>query len=153
MLPTYIGRQTQRIITFPSRPTAPVPIDSGCRSEETSRAGYAKQASGSPRHGPTSIFIQRERTRPIRWIISPECQISPLQHVPAEELARLALQVDLALGGKTQKLSRLSVEKTLAGQSTERWTEFLQIVQAKELSSLANTLDNELVTFIKQVLD
>jgi len=57
------------------------------------------------------------------------------------------------LGGKTQKLSRLFVEKTLAGQSTERWTEFLQIVQAKELSSLANTLDNELVTFIKQVLD
>ena len=99
------------------------------------------------------MFIQRERTRPIRWAISSECQIRPFQHVPAEELARLALQVDLALGGKTQKLSRLSVEKTLAGQSTERWTEFLQIVQAKELSSLANTLDNELVTFINQVVD
>ena len=31
--------------------------------------------------------------------------------------------------------------------------EFLQIVQASELSSLANTLDNDLVNFIKQVLD
>lgn len=31
--------------------------------------------------------------------------------------------------------------------------EFLQIVQASELSSLANTLDNDLIVFIKQVLD
>jgi len=59
----------------------------------------------------------------------------------------------LALRGKTQKLSRRLVEKTLAGQSNECWTEFLQIVQASELSSWANTLDNDLITFIKQVLD
>ena len=42
---------------------------------------------------------------------------------------------------------------TLAGQSNEHWAEFLQIVQASELSSLANTLDKDLVSFIKQVLD
>jgi len=40
-----------------------------------------------------------------------------------------------------------------AGRTDERWLEFLQIVQASELSSLANTLDNDLVAFIKQVLD
>jgi hypothetical protein len=44
------------------------------------------------------------------------------------------------------------VEKVIAGRTDERWLEFLQIVQASELSSLANILDNELVTFIKQVL-
>jgi hypothetical protein len=65
----------------------------------------------------------------------------------------LAPQVELALGGKTQEVNRWLVEKTLAGQSIERWTEFLQIVQGSKLSSLANTLDNDLVTFIKQVLD
>lgn len=44
------------------------------------------------------------------------------------------------------------MEKATAGRTDERWLEFLQIVQASELSSLANTLDNELVTLIKQVL-
>ena len=41
----------------------------------------------------------------------------------------------------------------LDGRTDERWLEFLQIVQASELSSLANTLDKDLVSFIKQVLD
>jgi hypothetical protein len=69
------------------------------------------------------------------------------------ELARLTPQVDMELGGKTRELSRRLVEKALAGRADERWQEFLQIVQASELSSLANTLDNDLATFIKQVLD
>ena len=42
---------------------------------------------------------------------------------------------------------------SLAGRTAERWLEFLQIVQPSELSSLANTLDKDLVSFIKQVLD
>jgi hypothetical protein len=83
----------------------------------------------------------------------PKCQIALAQTVPAGELARLAPQVDMALGGKTRELSRRLVEKALAGRADERWQEFLQIVQSSELSSLANTLDNDLVTFIKQVLD
>lgn len=83
----------------------------------------------------------------------PECQISLGQNIMAAELARLAPQVEMALGGKTQELSRRLVEKTLAGHTNERWSESLQILQASELSSLANTLDNDLVTFIKQVLD
>jgi len=85
--------------------------------------------------------------------ICPECLIDLDQSVPADELERLSPQGDLALGDKTQELSRLLVEKVIAGRTDERWLEFLQIVQASELSSLANTLDNDLVTFIKQVLD
>jgi len=83
----------------------------------------------------------------------PECHISLEQTVPLAELSRLAPQVDMALGEKTQKLSRLLVEKALAGRTDARWQEFLQIVQASELSSLANTLDSDLVSFIRQVLD
>ncbi len=83
----------------------------------------------------------------------PECRISLEQAVPSAELARLAPQVDKALGGKTQELSRRLVEKALAGRADDRWREFLLIVQASELSSLANTLDSDLVSFIKQVLD
>ena len=83
----------------------------------------------------------------------PECQITLTQTVPVAELARLAPQVEMALGAKTQELSRRLVEKALAGQADERWQEFLRIVQASELSSLANTLDNDLAAFIRQVLD
>ena len=83
----------------------------------------------------------------------PECRISLEQTVPSAELARLAPQVDMSLGGKTQELSRRLVEKVLAGRTDERWLEFLQIVQTSELSSLANTLNLELVSFIRQVLD
>ncbi len=50
-------------------------------------------------------------------------------------------------------MSRRLVEKALAGRADERWQDFLKIVRASELSSLANKLDNDLVTFIKQVLD
>ena len=41
----------------------------------------------------------------------------------------------------------------LAGHTDERWLEFLQIVQVSELPSLASTLDKDLVSFIKQVLN
>ncbi len=83
----------------------------------------------------------------------PECRISLEQTVPSAELTRLAPQVEMALSGKTQKLSRLLVEKALAGKADRRWREFVEIVQASDLSSLANTLDSELVSFIRQVLD
>lgn len=83
----------------------------------------------------------------------PECQIRLAQTVPSAELARLAPQVDMALGRKTRELSKRLVEKALAGRTDERWLEFLRIVQASELSSLANTLDNDLAAFIRQVLD
>ena len=83
----------------------------------------------------------------------PECQVSLSQTVPVAELARLAPQVEMALGAKTQELSRRLVEKALTGRADECWQEFLQIIQASELSSLANTLDNDLVAFIRQVLD
>ena len=83
----------------------------------------------------------------------PECQISLAQSVPVAELARSAPQVYMALSGKTQELSRRLVAKALAGRADERWQEFLQLIQASELSFLANTLDNDLVAFIRQVLD
>jgi len=57
------------------------------------------------------------------------------------------------LGDKTQELNRRLVEKALAGQSNERWAEFLQILQASKLPYFAKTLDNDLVTFTNQELD
>ena len=54
---------------------------------------------------------------------------------------------------KVFRKAREAVEKALAGKADDRWQEFLQIVQASDLSSLANTLDVDLVSFIRQILD
>jgi hypothetical protein len=59
----------------------------------------------------------------------------------------------MALGGKAQELSKSVVGKMLTENSRERWLDFLQILQDNALSSLANTTDNDLVIFIRQVLD
>ena len=82
-----------------------------------------------------------------------ECHFTMEQNFPMAELARLAAQVGMVFGGKTQELSRRLVDEALAGRSDKGWQEFLQIIQASELFSLANTLDNDLVAFIRQVLD
>ena len=115
-------------------------------------AGLQKERAGLP-PGPPPCSFQGSELDLSNEPCCPECRISLEQTVASAELARLAPQVDMALGGKTQELSRRLVEKALAGRADDRWREFLQIVQASELSSLANTLDSDLVSFIKQVLD
>ena len=102
--------------------------------------------------GPRPCSHPEEDLELVQEPYCPQCRISLAQTVPVAELARLTPQVDQALGQKMQKLSKRLVETALAGRTDERWLEFLQIVQASELSSLANTLDNELVAFIGQVL-
>ena len=115
-------------------------------------AALQKELAGLP-PGPPPCSFQGSELDLSNEPCCPECRISLEQTVASAELARLAPQVDMALGGKTQELSRRLVEKALAGRADDRWREFLQIVQASELSSLANTLDSDLVSFIKQVLD
>ena len=114
--------------------------------------GLEKELAALP-PGPLPCSIQGAELDLSNEPYCPECRISLEQAVPSAELARLAPQVDMALGEKTQELSRLLVGKVLARKTNDRWREFLQIVQASELSSLANTLDSDLVSFIRQVLD
>ena len=115
-------------------------------------AGLEKELAALP-PGPLPCSFQGTELDLSNEPYCPECRISLEKTVRSAELARLAPQVDMALGGKTQELSRLLVEKALSGRTDDRWREFLQIVQASELSALANTLDSDLVSFIKQVLD
>ena len=115
-------------------------------------AGLEKDLAALPL-GPSPCSFQGAELDLSKEPICPECGISLEQTVPSAALARLAPQVDMVMGAKTQELSRLLVEKALAGKADDRWQEFLQIVQASDLSSLANTLDVDLVSFIRQILD
>ena len=95
---------------------------------------------------PTSCSQSGNELDPATEPSCPECQIGLTQTVPTADLARLAPQVDTASAAKTRELSKRLVEKALADLADIRWQEFLQIDQD-------NKLDNDLVPFIKQVLN
>ena len=118
----------------------------------TTGTGLAEGLAGLPA-GPAVCRVQSAELDLSTQPYCQECRISLAQTVPSDRLARLAPQVDLALGEKTRELSRLLVEKALADGGDDHWLGFLQIVQASELTPLANTLTPDLVEFIKRVLD
>ena len=82
-----------------------------------------------------------------------ECRLRLRETVTTKELGRITPQINTALAQKTETLSRPLVDKVLTDRKSERWQAFLEIVQASEPSSLANTLEPSLVSLIRQVLD
>ena len=80
------------------------------------------------------------------------CHLSLERSLPTEELARLLSAIDGVLGEKNRRLSNLLVERILQGNADERLEEFLNIVQASDLSALSNTLSEELLEFIRRLL-
>ena len=98
-----------------------------------------RSAAGFDRRRPPSLSVPRSARPPCRG-----------RRSTAIRGSRWSSRLD---GGKTQQLSKLLVERALSGRTDDRWREFLLIVQASELASLGNTLDSDLVAFIKQVLD
>jgi len=80
------------------------------------------------------------------------CRLPLEQSLPTEELARLLSAIDGVLGEKNRRLSNLLVERILQGNTDKRLEEFLNIVQASDLSALSNTLSEELLEFIRRLL-
>jgi hypothetical protein len=74
------------------------------------------------------------------------------ESLPAGELARLGGAISSLLGAKQRTLSGLLVEQVLQGRADPRLDDFLKIVQASDLSALANTMSTELAAFLRQVL-
>ena len=75
-----------------------------------------------------------------------------LWSIPSEELARLASEIDGVLEDKNRRLSNLLVERVLEGNNDQRLGDFIAIVQASDLSALSNTLNEDLLAFIRQLL-
>jgi hypothetical protein len=80
------------------------------------------------------------------------CHLSLTYSLPKEELTRVLSAIDGVLGEKNRRLSSLLVERILHGESDERMVEFLNIVQASDLSALSDTLSEELLDFIRRLL-
>lgn len=80
------------------------------------------------------------------------CMLGLDQRLPVQELARLGAAIAALLGDKNRRLSNLLVERVLQGKAGQRLDDFLKILQASDLSTLSNTLSDELVAFLRQVL-
>lgn len=83
----------------------------------------------------------------------PSCRLSLEQSLPTEALARLLSAIDGALGEKNRRLSNLVVEKILHGRVDQRVEDFLKIVLASDLHALSNTISEELVGFVRRMLE
>ena len=84
--------------------------------------------------------------------VCPRCSLSLEWSIPSQELARLHASIESVLGEKNRRLSSLLVERILDGNSGQRLDEFLTIVQASDLSALSNTLNPELLDFLRVLL-
>jgi hypothetical protein len=65
---------------------------------------------------------------------------------------RLASAIDEVLEEKNRRLSNLLVERVLEDNNDQRLNDFIAIVQASDLSALSNTLNEDLLAFIRQLL-
>ncbi len=83
----------------------------------------------------------------------PSCHLSLEQELPTERLARLLSAIDGELGDKNRRLSNLVVEKILRGRGDQRVEDFLKIVLASDLHALSNTISEELVGFVRRMLE
>ena len=82
----------------------------------------------------------------------PSCRLSLEWSIPSGELARLVSAIDGVLEDKNRRLSNLLVERVLEGNNDQRLGDFITIVQASDLSALSNTLNEDLLAFIRQLL-
>ncbi len=64
----------------------------------------------------------------------------------------MASEIDGVLEDKNRRLSNLLVERVLEGNNDQRLGDFIAIVQASDLSALSNTLNEDLLGFIRQLL-
>jgi len=83
--------------------------------------------------------------------ICPSCHLSLDWTIPTGDLVRLASAIDEVLEEKNRRLSNL-VERVLEGNNDQRRNDFIAIVQASDLSALSNTLNEDLLAFIRQLL-
>ena len=82
----------------------------------------------------------------------PSCQLSLNWSIPDGELARLVSAINGVLEDKNRRLSNPLVELVLEGNNDQRLGDFMTIVQTSDLSALSNTLNEDLLAFIRQLL-
>ncbi len=83
----------------------------------------------------------------------PSCRITLSDEPPEGEVQEALQGLSSALARQQARLSSEAVRKILAAGKGERLERFLQVVQASDLTGLANVLDDELLAFLRELLE
>ncbi len=113
----------------------------------TALASYARVRPRS-RRCRTSDLAAALRTQPV----CADCAVSMEDAVPAEEAEETLRGLRAALGRQQARLASEAVRRILA-RGGQRIGQFLAIIQASDLAGLAQVLDDELLAFLRELLD
>lgn len=84
--------------------------------------------------------------------ICPNCKLPLTAQPPKAQVAEFAERLNTALEQQLRRLSTEALRQILSRSREERIDQFVKIVQASDLSALANVMDDELVAFLRQLL-
>lgn len=82
----------------------------------------------------------------------PHCQLVLTARPPKGEVERFLHRLKQALKQQQRRLSSEAIRHILAQSGERRVDQFIKVVQSSELSPLVNVLDDELVDFLRQLL-
>ena len=82
----------------------------------------------------------------------PYCRLVLTAEPPKREVERFLRQLEQALKEQQRRLSSEAVRHILARSGEKRIDQFIKVVQTSNLSPLVNVLDDELVDFLRQLL-
>ena len=80
------------------------------------------------------------------------CGLGPEEQAPVAYVERLSAELERALGEQNRRLSAEAICQILAQSSEDLVDRFIKIVQASDLSALANILDDRLAGFLRDLL-
>jgi hypothetical protein len=80
------------------------------------------------------------------------CKLALVVEPPTKEVEQFLRQLRQALNEQQRRLSSEAVRHILAQSGEKRIDRFIKVVQASDLDSLVNVLDDELVSFLRRLL-
>ena len=112
-------------------------------AELTAYERVACQPSACSAHGLASALHERP--------VCTECNLTLEDSPPNEDVARVLSGLRAALAHQQARLASEAVRRILA-RGGERLGQFLQVVQASDLAGLSQVLDDDLVSFLQELL-
>jgi hypothetical protein len=108
-----------------------------------------RRLRATPRACPGAADLE---TRLAERPICPACGLTLADSPPHEYAQDVLRRLQRALGRQQARLASKTVRQILAQRGGERIEQFLQVVQASDLTGLASVLDDDLLAFLRDLL-
>ncbi|MCH7998392.1 MAG: hypothetical protein IIA91_02790 [Chloroflexi bacterium] len=111
-------------------------------------ATYGKlmaETAGCPLVGGVEEMLETEA-------VCPDCGLSLDQTAPTQRVDEVLSHIDRACHRQMSRLSSSAVQQMLRNSNDARVDQFLKVVQASQLSSLSDILDDDLIGYLRRFL-